>query len=409
MKSGRAGICLLLCLALAMALFACAYRGYEPEPVDNETEQHFTAPVRLTMEIEDLPMPVSQVEYTQWITAPPADQTAAQNAVQTAASNTQAGATQGGSQQAGNSQAGNAAQQNPPSSAMQSRYHTGISIVPPGIADVKAFLAAHPTQTGVGYTEDASLDAATRQSALNHVNSIRYVAGVPANVTWDDSKMFMAEATAMLMAVTGEVNHFPKQPSGITDDIFKIAAEGSKTSNLAYTVQSRDVVNQALRFFLGDSDADNLAMLGHRRWMLNPPLGKTAFGALGAYCAMTVRDKSNTQAGAAHSVVMFPGQVTPLSFFENSWAWSVSFTSDYNVNNTKVIMVRRGDGASWNFAKGSADGNFYINNEGYGMPRCVIFRPRGIAVQARDIFDVQLSGVKKNGADWLVQYTVQFI
>jgi len=404
MKSGRAGICLLLCLALAMALFACAYRGYEPEPVDNVTEQQFTTPVRLTVEIEDLPMPVSQVEYTQWITAPHTNQAGSQ---QTAVPNTQspAGGTQGGSQQAGSSTQA----QNPQGSAMQSRYHTGISIVPPGIAEMKAFLEAHPTQTDVGYTEDASLDAVTRQSALNHVNSIRYIAGVPANVTWDDSKTFMAEATAMLMAVTGEVNHFPKQPSGITDDIFKIAAEGSKTSNLAYTVQSRDVVNKSLRFFLGDSDADNLAMLGHRRWMLNPPLGKTAFGALGAYCAMTVRDKSNTQAGAAHSVVMFPGQVTPLSFFEDSWAWSVSFTSDYNVNNAKVIMVRRGDGSSWQFAKGSSDGNFYINNEGYGMPRCVIFRPRGIAVQAGDIFDVQLSGVKKNGKDWLVQYTVQFI
>jgi len=397
MKLGRAGICLLLCLALAMALFACAYRGYEPEPIDNETKQHFTTPVRLMVEIEDLPMPVSQVEYTQWITPPPQN---TQQATQQQAED---------STQVGNAQTNNAVQQNPPSSAMQSRYHTGISIVPPGIADVKAFLKAHPVQPGVGYTEDASLDAATRQSALNHVNSIRYIAGVPANVTWDGGKMFMAEAAAMLMTVTGEVNHFPKQPSGITDDIFKIAADGSKTSNLAYTAQSRDVVNKALRFFLGDSDADNIAVLGHRRWMLNPPLGKTAFGALGAYCAMTVRDKSNAQAGAAHSVVMFPGQVTPLSFFENGWAWSVSFTGEYNINNAKVIMVSRSGGYAWEFAKGSANGEFYINNEAYGMPRCVIFRPRGINVQAGDIFDVQLSGIKKNGADWLVQYTVQFI
>jgi len=399
MRLGRAGICLLLCLAMVVALVACAYRGYEPEPVENETEQHFTTPVRLMAEIEDLPMPVSQVEYTQWITAPPA-----QNAAQSSPQNTQ--------QPTGNStQVNNATQeQNPLSaSAMQSRYHTGISIVPPSIADVKAFLEAHPTNPGVGYTADASLDAATRQSALNHVNSIRYIAGVPANVTWDNGKMYMAEATAMLMTVTGEVNHFPKQPSGIADDIFKIAAEGSKTSNLAFTVQSWDVVNKALRFFLGDSDADNLAALGHRRWMLNPPLGKTAFGALGAYCAMTVRDKSNARAGAAHAVVMYPGQVTPLSFFENSWAWSVSFTGEYNINNANVIMVSRRDGYSWEFAKGKSDGNFYINNEAYGMPRCVIFRPRGINVQAGDIFDVQLSGVKKNGADWLVQYTVQFI
>ena len=416
MKLGRAGSCLLLCLALAMTLAACAYRGYAPEPVDNETEAHFTTPVRLVVEVEDLPMPVSQVEYTQWITAPPADQAgvqqhAGQSAAQTAAPNTQAG----NSQQGGNAQANNSTQPpNPPqTSVMQARYHTGISILPPSIADVNAFLAAHPIKSGVGYNSDGSLDAETRLSALNHLNSIRYIAGVPANVAWDGSKTTMAEATAVLMAASGKVDHTPSKPAGVSDEMFRMAAEGSRISNLAFTAQSGDVINLALRFFLGDSDAANLAVLGHRRWMLNPPLGKTAFGALGSYCAMPVQDTSNAQAGGTHSVVMYPGQVTPLSFFENSWAWSVSFTKEYNIGGAKVIMVRRAESplgsGSWEFAKGGSDGEFFLSNEGYGMPRCVIFRPRGIVVQVGDIFDVQLSGIKKNGADWLVQYTVQFI
>lgn len=392
----------VLCTALVLALAACAYRGYDLPP---EEEPTLYSTARLVLMVEDLDMPISQVEYTQWIypAVPPP-----------AAGQPQAAGQSPAAQQPSSSHefqekpAVTAAQPTAAPQVPQVRYHTGITILPPSIAEVRAFLAAHPTKYGVGYLANGSLDAATRQGALNHLNSIRYIAGVPANVVWDDAKTEMAEATTVVMVANGGIDHDPPRPKGISDEVFRLASQGARSSNLAISGVF-DVINGALRQFLGDSDSGNLAALGHRRWMLNPPLGKTAFGAMGAYCVMTIMDTSNTQAGQEHAIVMYPGQVTPTTFFANSWPWSVSFSGDYSVRQAEVSLARRGDGASWRFGKSRADGDFHINTKKYGQPGCVIFRPRGLYIQTGDIFDVQITGVTRGGKEWLVQYTVQFI
>lgn len=37
--------------------------------------------------------------------------------------------------------------------------------------------------------------------------------------------------------------------------------------------------------FMEDSDAGNIAMVGHRRWQLNPKMGKVGFGTAGRFVA----------------------------------------------------------------------------------------------------------------------------
>jgi len=399
-RADRRCLGIILCLALLLAPAACAYRGYDMPP-EEETTPYSTGRMVLQVGIEDLPMPVSQVEYTHWIMPPPYETRPGFSANPTAPP----AVGQSAAPQTNQTQENTAS---PAATAAQPRYHTGVSIQPPSIAQVNAFLAEHPTKRGVGYLDNGSLDAGTRQSALNHVNNIRYIAGVPANVTWDDARTEMAEATAVVMVANGGVDHHPARPAGIPDDVFRMAAEGARNSNLARS-NAFDTINGSIRQFLGDSDRSNLAELGHRRWMLNPRLGKTAFAAMGAYCVMTVMDTSNAQAGPEHSVVMYPGQVTPVAYFENRWPWSVSFSGDYNVRAARVTMVRRGDGAAWQFGPGRSDGDFYVNTKTFGQPGCVIFRPWAIYIQAGDVFDIQITGVLKNGQDWLVQYTAQFI
>jgi len=404
MKVRRGGI--FICLALISALVACAYQGYELPP-EEETTAYSTG--RMVLMVEDLPMPMSQVEYTHWITVPQSavPPPAVEQSPVAQPPEPSANLPDISTDPAVNAAQPTAAPQAPVHQAA-ARYHAGISIMPPTIAQVNAFLAGNPTKRGVGYLENGSLDTQTRQSALNHVNNIRYIAGVPANVAWDDAKTEMAEATAVVMVANGNINHYPARPAGISDEVYRMAAEGARTSNLARS-SFFDVINGSIRQFLGDSERSNLPELGHRRWMLNPRLGKTAFGALGAYCVMTIMDTSNTQAGPEHSVVMYPGQVTPVDYFQNRWPWSVSFSGEFNIRNARAIMVRRGDGTAWQFGGGRSDGDFYINTVAFGQPGCVIFRPRGIFIKAGDVFDVQITGVLKNGRDWLVQYTVQFI
>jgi hypothetical protein len=397
-------------MALTAALAACAYRGYELMP--EETTPWATE--RYTLVVQDLPMPIAEMEFTQWIySAVPQDQSAVPQEPEPL-QNMQERTTEPTAAQ------GTHPPQNQTASAPQAtssaadgggaRYHSGITILPPTIAQVNAFLDSHPSKYGVGYDENAALDAATRESALNSLNCMRFIAGVPANVTWDYGKTDMAEAAAVLLMINGELSHYPKRPAHYDEGKYQLGYTGASTSNIADVgaLYRRDAINRSLRLFLADADStDNLNNLGHRRWMLNPPMGKTAFGVMDSYCVMTATDTSNAQAGP--SIVMFPGQVTPKSYFENNWCWSVSFSKEYNVRGAKVTVMRRGDGATYRFGQGGNDGLFSISSHAYGQPGCVIFRPGNISIQIGDIYDVQMTGITKNGQEWLVQYTVQFI
>ena len=41
-------------------------------------------------------------------------------------------------------------------------------------------------------------------------------------------------------------------------------------------------------------------------------------------------------------------------------------------------MIRERDSKIWTFSKYYSDGDFYVNNGGYGEKGCIIFRPSGI-------------------------------
>jgi len=125
---------------------------------------------------------------------------------------------------------------------------------------------------------------------------------------------------------------------------------------------------------------------------------------------MTVMDDSNAGGAVGCEIVMYPGQVTPASYFSGDWAWTVSFDEGFRVADAAITMVRRNDNRGWRFGYGGRnDGDYYISTKAYGQPRCLIFRPSNYTVSAGDVFDVQIEGVTRGGNPHLVQYTVQFI
>ena len=104
----------------------------------------------------------------------------------------------------------------------------------------------------------------------------------------------------------------------------------------------------------------------------------------------------------------------PLSHFKtyyygdgpSSFAWSVSFGYRLTEDAIHVTMVRKSDGRVWNFSSDQADGDFYVNNTGYGIIGCVIFRPSGVgAISAGDAFDVSIANDKDHT---ILQYSVTF-
>ena len=141
------------------------------------------------------------------------------------------------------------------------RFYAGIGIETLRIAEVQAFLEAHPSKTGYSYSETpdisayamGSLDEETRESILNFLNCMRYIAGVPANVAWDEAKTEMAQTAAYVQSRVRLLSHTPAQPDGMPGAVYKLGYEGSKSSNLAGPFLI-DPLNTSLFRFLGDSD-----------------------------------------------------------------------------------------------------------------------------------------------------------
>ena len=78
--------------------------------------------------------------------------------------------------------------------------------------------------------------------------------------------------------------------------------------------------------------------------------------------------------------VAWPAQQTPLShfLFSSREAWCVSFDKNLIDTAIHVTLQNRKTGKTWRFSAENADGDFYVNNGGYGLVGCVIFRPSGI-------------------------------
>lgn len=129
-----------------------------------------------------------------------------------------------------------------------------------------------------------SLSNETLNDALKVLNFVRYIAGVPSNVTLNSSYNEQAQAAALVSRLNNKLSHDPSQPAGLPNDLYDLGHTGASSSNLGsgYANPASSIVNGYLR----DEDASNIDRVGHRRWVLNPPMGQVGFGYVGSYTAM---------------------------------------------------------------------------------------------------------------------------
>lgn len=244
----------------------------------------------------------------------------------------------------------------------------------------------------------------TLQSALKMLNQVRYIAGISDNVELSDEYNTLCQAGVLANYANAQLSHYPEKPDGMSDDIYALAKEGAGSSNLAWG--GRSLNGTIVSSWMEDGDDSNIDRTGHRRWLLNPVMGKTGFGAIsgeyGTCSSVYVFDSSNSFAGEYG--VAWPAQNMPVEYFGESFPWSVSMGYSVNKDNVKVTLTRKNDGKTWDFSSFSSDGAFYVNNVGYGQKGCIIFRPeKGIQYRAGDIFKVEITGLNED-----VSYTVNF-
>lgn len=288
-------------------------------------------------------------------------------------------------------------------------------------AEIIAWVKAHPfsTEKKGGYTTKPKLKApyaagkpskTNLQEGLNALNAMRYIAGLDANVTLDENYNELAQAAALVNCLNGKTSHYPSQPKGMDAALYEKGCKGARSSNL-YAMRSN--IASAHVGYMDDSDPTNIARVGHRRWILNPAMGKTGTGYVEGFSATYAFDESNF--GASQSNVVWPAQNMPLEYFEGTElnmssgfsslpAWSVSTGEVLDASEVKVTLTRKSDGKTWKFSKAKADGDFYVENSLYGQQGCVIFRPKKLDdIEPGDRFRVQVTGIPQE-----LDYTVNF-
>lgn len=271
-----------------------------------------------------------------------------------------------------------------------------------------------PVTTGPNYVL-GELSDETTNSALATLNAVRYIAGLNADITVDSDYQKKAQGAALIDAVTDTLTHYPTKPADMNSELFEICQQGGRKTNLGL---GYDSLNSAIvDGWMSDRDPSNIEMVGHRRWILNPKMKKTGFGvATGkrTFSAMYAHDASNSD--IIIKGVAWPAQNTPISFFSrNNEPWSVSMGVKQDISKIKVELKRVSDGKIWKFSQSdTTDGDFYVNNGGYGQTGCIIFRPTLSSSEKYkdgDRFEVKITGLYNDNTqsyDEVLRYSVYF-
>lgn len=296
--------------------------------------------------------------------------------------------------------------------------------------EIVQLLAEYPdTMPSVVYTVQPSTSAPyapgtvstqALQQATDRLNALRRLAGVP-EVRLDTALCENAQYGAVLMAANGDISHTPGRPTDMEESFYQQGYEAASSSNLYAGV----TLTTAPDGFMDDSDASNISRVGHRRWQLNPDMGKVGFGyaesntRYRSYVVEKVFDRSGS--GCDYDFIAWPASgnfPSNTDGFTSTTAWSVSLNPEqYAVPSRSaltVTLVRESDGKSWvlggNESYTASNSGRYLNVDtgGYGVSNCIIFRPDGVE-SYEGVYTVTIDGLKsKSGSPVDFSYQVDF-
>lgn len=228
---------------------------------------------------------------------------------------------------------------------------TGIYVNTPTQSQIIQFVKDHPILAGSGSKVAYDIVPSVRKpfsagkvsakflkDGLNAVNIVRYIAGIPSNVVLDDEYNGYAQAGAVINSANNRLEHTPQKPAGMDDDFYDAGYTGTSCGNISYgnPLISETIVSG----YMDDGDPSNIACIGHRRWVLNPPMESTGFGYTPAkYSVMYVFDNADGYVDDNYSVTAWPAQNTPVEYFDGDYPYSLSLSSDFdNVDRDKIVI-----------------------------------------------------------------------
>lgn len=76
------------------------------------------------------------------------------------------------------------------------------------------------------------LNRMTTDPALGYVNLVRYLAGLSHNVVTTEENNELAQAATVVNASNDVLSHYPNRPVGMSDELYRLGADGARSSNL---------------------------------------------------------------------------------------------------------------------------------------------------------------------------------
>ena len=294
------------------------------------------------------------------------------------------------------------------------------------------------TQPSVEYPYSIGrLDSNFINSGYAFLNFYRYC-GTVGQVTLDTDLCYGSEGGqygAVVLAANDFLTHYPTQPDDMSYDFFYSGYKATTSSNISKRTgyDKNNSFRQSIYGCMNDKNStSNLTTMGHRRWFLNPSLGKVGFGYAesvrgSSYIVNKVFDRSATYGD--YDFISWPASgYFPNDIFDASTPWSVTlnpakFNTSASVLNSAVVKITRvSDGKSWTITQAYDKTEpvendmevsyFHVDRGGYAIGNCIIFQI-GSSLLGRDAYtgdyNVEITGLKTTGGNPAkLSYTVSF-
>jgi hypothetical protein len=180
------------------------------------------------------------------------------------------------------------------------------------------------------------MEALPLKQTLQMVQAYRALSGAAADdLVFDDGFNRDAQHGAVLLFRLGQLTHDPTRPNDMDQAFFDIGYQGCHTSNIC---SGQAVLDQCIQCWMDDSDPGNINQLGHRRWILSPPLQRLGFGYAEGYALLHVVGGAGGRM-QPWDLIAFPGEgAYPANFLKPHLAWSVLLSPEvyHKQNGTKV-------------------------------------------------------------------------
>ncbi|TAG04124.1 MAG: CAP domain-containing protein [Betaproteobacteria bacterium] len=286
----------------------------------------------------------------------------------------------------------------------------------PGNSAVMGWTGVGPSTCTAGTT-----NASFRQAILDRMNFYRQVSGLPVITFFatSDAAALQTQASALMQGANawGVPGVNPHSPPNTWSCYTASGATAAGKSNLAKGFSGPSAIDAYM-----DDDGGGNEVVGHRRWILYPPLKKSFSGDVsgnGVSSANTlwvIQNSSDgtwgTRPATPNGIAWPPGGYVPFQALPDiSNRWSFSWPGA-NMTNAVATVTKNGQSIA-------ILGYDTRDNAGYG-DASVVFRPNNISANGPFVsysnpgavdqdYVVTISGLTGGGAPSSVTYTVTVI